>query len=139
MLPRNKVVWQQKSGNEKSRRWSDRDLGSKLMWKRDTLAVGRRLGRRYAAPALVVLGVVLCASPLLACPNCKDAIASGPNSMNLVRGYFWSIVFMMSMPFLILGGLGSYFYFEVRRARRANPAGSLSLPASGATPANWPA
>jgi hypothetical protein len=24
---------------------------------------------------------------------------------------------MMSMPFLILGGLGSYFYYEVRRAR----------------------
>jgi hypothetical protein len=35
-----------------------------------------------------------------------------------VRGYFWSILFMMSMPFLIIGGLGTMFYLDVRRARR---------------------
>jgi len=31
----------------------------------------------------------------------------------------WSILFMMSMPFLILGGFGTYVYFSIRRARRA--------------------
>jgi len=35
----------------------------------------------------------------------------------LMRGYFWSILFMMSMPFVIFSSLGSYFYFQVRRAR----------------------
>ena len=33
-------------------------------------------------------------------------------------GYFWSIIFMMSMPFLILTGLSTMFYLDVRRARR---------------------
>ncbi len=32
---------------------------------------------------------------------------------------------MMSMPFLILSGLGSYFYYEVRRARLMNPAAEM--------------
>jgi heme/copper-type cytochrome/quinol oxidase subunit 2 len=59
----------------------------------------------------------LLAEPVWACPNCKESLATGPNAFNLVRGFFWSIVFMMSMPFLILGGLGSYFYWEVRKAR----------------------
>jgi hypothetical protein len=41
----------------------------------------------------------------------------------MAEGYFWSILFMMSMPFLILGGLGTYFYLQVRAARAsASPA-----------------
>ena len=28
---------------------------------------------------------------------------------------------MMSMPFLIFGGLGAYFYFQVQRARELSP------------------
>ena len=51
-----------------------------------------------------------------ACPTCKEGVAE--NGGNLVRGYFWSILFMMSMPFLIVGGLSSLFYLDVRRARR---------------------
>ena len=53
-----------------------------------------------------------------ACPTCKDSLAqSDENHATLVRGYFWSILFMMSMPFLILGGLGTYMYVLIRRAR----------------------
>ena len=67
--------------------------------------------------AILVAGVVfMCPAAVEACPTCKDGISE--NSLNLVRGFGWSIIFMMSMPFLILGGLGSYFYLEVRRARR---------------------
>jgi hypothetical protein len=50
-----------------------------------------------------------------ACPNCKQALSE--NGHSLVTGYFWSIVFMMSMPFLLLGGLSTYFYILVVRAR----------------------
>ncbi len=55
-----------------------------------------------------------CAS---ACPNCKDAMAGDPAQSNMVIGYFWSIIFMMSMPFLVLSGVAAYFYYEVCRAR----------------------
>ena len=51
-----------------------------------------------------------------ACPTCKESISE--NGGNLVRGYQWSIIFMMSMPFLILAGMSSMFYLDVRRARK---------------------
>jgi len=56
----------------------------------------------------------------LGCPTCKDGLAGDPAAAGMVQGYFWSIVFMMSMPFLILGGISAYFYYEVCRARRLN-------------------
>ena len=54
----------------------------------------------------------------MACPTCKEAVAeNGQSQAGLVRGYFWSILFMMSMPFLIFCGLGYYFGWQVRKAR----------------------
>jgi hypothetical protein len=51
-----------------------------------------------------------------ACPNCRDGLSQGPNA-NLVQGYFFSILFMMSMPFVIFGSLATYWYLLIRRAR----------------------
>ncbi len=70
---------------------------------------------------LIATAIVLVLAQGLAeaCPTCKEGLAaSDPGHQSLVRGYFWSILFMMSMPFLVLGSLASYFYYEIRRARR---------------------
>jgi heme/copper-type cytochrome/quinol oxidase subunit 2 len=65
---------------------------------------------------LLMFGLV---DPLLACPNCKDSLSQNdPTAMGIVQGYFWSIILMLSLPFLVLGGLSTYFYLLVRRARR---------------------
>ena len=92
-----------------------------------TLVVGVRFSNRIATTGrqsrywtrlmgcLVV--VLLCCGMADACPTCKDALHTDPAQANLMRGYFWSILFMMSMPFVIFSSLGSYFYFQVRRAR----------------------
>ena len=53
----------------------------------------------------------------LACPTCKENLANDPEAANIVRGYFYSILFMLSMPPLILSGLSLYFYYEVCKAR----------------------
>ena len=67
---------------------------------------------------LVFAVLVTVCGVVSACPTCKDSLAqSDENHATLVRGYFWSILFMMSMPFLILGSLGTYMYVLVRRAR----------------------
>ena len=75
----------------------------------------------------VVLAVVILISMqavVLACPTCKDGIAQNdPYGANVAAGYFWSILFMMAMPFLIFGGLGTYFYLEIRKARARQAAG----------------
>jgi hypothetical protein len=76
--------------------------------------------RRPLTRALVwsLLILVLFQSAALACPTCKDSLdQNDPARSNMVRGYFWSILFMMSMPFLILTGLGLMFYWEVRKAK----------------------
>lgn len=55
-----------------------------------------------------------------ACPSCKAALASQDGSQgDLVQGFFWSILFLLSMPAMILGGLSTYMYTLVRKARRA--------------------
>jgi hypothetical protein len=68
---------------------------------------------------LAVLLAAVVAADAFACPSCKDGIASDPNGANLAAGIEASIIFMLSMPFLILGGLGSYFYWEIRKAQKA--------------------
>ena len=66
---------------------------------------------------LMLLAVLLCAAEAAACPNCKEGLATDPNTANLAQGIGTSIIFMMSMPYLILMGLGSYFYYEIRKAQ----------------------
>lgn len=68
--------------------------------------------------ALFVI-VAITAGNALACPMCKAALGSHDRSHgDLVSGFFWSILFMLSMPFLIFGSLSTYMYLLVRRARR---------------------
>jgi hypothetical protein len=61
--------------------------------------------------------LLACSTLSQACPTCRYAIAERTAQAGIIQGYFWSILFMMSMPFLILGGLSAYFYYQVRRAR----------------------
>lgn len=65
-------------------------------------------------PLLMLLAL---SSVALACPTCKDNLAADPDAANLVRGYFYSILFMMAMPFTILTALSLMFYLEVRKAK----------------------
>ncbi|MDA1051050.1 MAG: hypothetical protein O3C40_11305 [Planctomycetota bacterium] len=83
--------------------------------------------------AFMLLCAFVCLSDVAsACPTCKDGMAGDPAYSNMVKGYFWSILFMMSMPFLVFSGVAAYFYYEVRRARarRASVATAGSTDAS---------
>src|SRR5512145_1071415 len=84
-------------------------------------------GLRTAAPALALF-LVLFADAALGCPTCKDQLAHDPASANVARGYAASILFMLSMPPLILSGLLGYFYWEIRKARKGQAARALEDP-----------
>ena len=76
---------------------------------------------RTLIQCLLVLGLItlVLAGTADACPTCKNGLGPhDPAQEKLAQGYFWSIMFMMSMPFLILFTLGTYFYIQVRRAKR---------------------
>jgi len=70
--------------------------------------------RTQLLPALVIsLGL---AGPALACPNCKEAVAAQPEEVaEMKNGYNYSVLFMLAMPFSLLG-VGSFMV--VRAAKR---------------------
>jgi len=69
---------------------------------------------------LVIATVLLTATELLACPTCKDGLAeSDPVSQAQARGFFYSILFMMAMPFVIIGTFGGAAYWSIRKARES--------------------
>ena len=69
--------------------------------------------------SVLVFALVMCAtSDVLACPTCKDGLAENdPASQAQAAGYFYSILFMMAMPFVIIGTFGGAAYLSIRRAR----------------------
>lgn len=75
-----------------------------------------------AAAALVFTASALTADAAWACPSCREALASSSGGGDLVGGFFWSILFMLSMPFLLLGSFSLYFYLLIRKARASRAA-----------------
>lgn len=95
----------------------------KLLAMKSNTHNARRMIR--AAAAIAAIAAVMCvATEAWACPNCREALANSPQGRGLAAGFYYSILFMMSMPFLILGGLGTVFYRSVRRAQHEQQAGS---------------
>ncbi len=79
-----------------------------------------RIIRWFVAPAIAVALLIALCGVALACPTCASGMDQGDEaSRTMIGGWFWSIVFMMSMPFAILGSLGGYMYYLVRKARAA--------------------
>ncbi len=77
-------------------------------------------------PACCVLAVLaVVAADALGCPNCKDAVnTSDPDGLNVARGYFYSILLMLAMPFTLAGSFAAYVWREVRRQKRRESEGS---------------
>jgi len=60
----------------------------------------RRMGGTLLAAALV-FGL---STEVRACPNCKEAVAAQPNEVAAMKnGYNWSVLFMIAVPFSLLG------------------------------------
>jgi hypothetical protein len=96
---------------------------------REALPPYRLILTKTIALFAAVAFVVFFAGVAAACPTCKESLAHDPASANLARGFYYSILFMVSMPFLIFGGLSAYFYWEVRKAQ-ARQAAELAKPES---------
>jgi heme/copper-type cytochrome/quinol oxidase subunit 2 len=69
---------------------------------------------------LLLLAVALAPLSALACPGCKAALASpeGDAGGDLVSGFCWSILFMLSMPMAIVSAFGISIYRATRRQAR---------------------
>lgn len=89
----------------------------------------RSIARELETYAAALLIAAAFASVASACPSCKSALQNSPEGQRLVQGYFWSICFMLAMPFTVFGGLSGYMYWLVRKARRQGwPQTAAALP-----------
>jgi hypothetical protein len=79
--------------------------------------------RRFA-PLLIALAAVCCSTRTVwACPTCAEAAAANdPEHEHMVKGYFYSILFMMGMPYTVFACFCGYMYWEVKKARARNAA-----------------
>lgn len=78
----------------------------------------RLFTHRLFVCGLALAIVVLLTSDVFACPTCKEGIAENdPHAQSMAAGYYYSILFMMSMPFIILTTFGSFAYRSVKRAQ----------------------
>ena len=81
--------------------------------------------------AVAVLVTLVAIADAFGCPNCKDSVdTSDPEGLNLARGYFYSILLMLAMPFTLAGSFGCYVWREARRQRRAQEIGEPTSAAS---------
>ena len=79
----------------------------------------KRFNPLVAVLALAAVAVMSVMGEAFGCPNCKDAVnTSDPEGLNLARGYFYSILLMLAMPFTLVGSFGCYVWREMRRQQR---------------------
>ena len=74
---------------------------------------------------LLRLSVVLGTRLAAACPLCADNLATdvyGKNPTALGRGFFWSIIFMMALPFVTVGVVAARILIAKRRRARSDSA-----------------
>jgi hypothetical protein len=82
---------------------------------------------------VVVLAAVLAPVFASACPLCKDAKADtdyAGGTASLPHGFYYSILLMVSAPFLVVGGLIFRIWLARRRLTPIALAGSASSPAA---------
>lgn len=64
--------------------------------------------------------VAVMAAVVSACPTCKEGLdQNDPQHQSVARGFYYSILFMMSMPYIILGSFGYLAFVSIRRAKAA--------------------
>jgi hypothetical protein len=71
----------------------------------------RRMHCRAIPGVLLGVGLITAGLPMLAhaCPVC---VGTEDN------GYFWGVLFLMSMPFIVGGSIGGWLLYSYRRAYR---------------------
>jgi heme/copper-type cytochrome/quinol oxidase subunit 2 len=79
--------------------------------------------RRSLAILLVTAVALLLPAVLSACPLCKDALDNTPGgSAGLGRGFYWSILLMIAVPWTAVGTVAFLIWRKRRRAGSAGPA-----------------
>ncbi len=78
----------------------------------------RRTLKFCSIAGLTIGGLLLFAAAAHACPMCNQSIAE---QNSLPHAYMYSIIFMLTMPAAVFTGIGSFIFFQFRKAAAAVP------------------
>jgi len=82
-------------------------------------------------PLLVAVSIGLTlalAGAAMACPTCGEGLMQAdPHAQSIAAGFKYSILFMLSMPYICLGTLCSIAYYSIRRAKAQQIADAEAL------------
>ena len=80
----------------------------------------RFMAGKFATVALAIVLFAALGSVARACPTCGEALGHQDAAHNgVAKGFYYSILFMMGMPYLVLSTFCGCMYWKVRRARAA--------------------
>lgn len=109
---------------------SDHVPNRRACFPRSSAAVSPRMRALLVVAAVAI--VMAIAGDALACPTCKDGVAEAdPEGVNIARGYFYSILLMLGMPFTLAGTFGLYVWREMRRQERERLRAGPGAPPAG--------
>jgi heme/copper-type cytochrome/quinol oxidase subunit 2 len=92
------------------------------------------MNRVLRIAAILALAAILVPALLSACPLCKEAEADTPGgSASLGRGFYYSILLMIAVPWTAVGTVAFLIFRKRRRDRAAvpTPAAAPLVPDSG--------
>jgi hypothetical protein len=73
---------------------------------------------RFAALVGAAALVLCAAEAVTACPTCKEGVGQAdPQGQAMAAGYYYSILFMLSMPVIIITTFSTFAYRAVKRAK----------------------
>jgi hypothetical protein len=77
---------------------------------------------------LPLAAILLMASAAIACPTCGEGLMQAdPHAQSIAAGFKYSILFMLSMPYICLGTLCSIAYYSIRKAKAQQDAAGEAI------------
>ena len=98
------------------------------------IVYNKSMKRTIQVLVFVLFFVIAVGSDAWGCPTCKDGLqAADSEGANIARGYFYSILLMIAMPFTLAGSFGLYVWREMRRQQHVegSDATNIVVPVTG--------
>lgn len=90
----------------------------------------------WSSRHLVMVSIIVLTASLLfqqewahACAMCQTVLPRGDDP--LARGLFWSVLILLTAPFVVTGAIGGWVYYHYRKpssSQHATPASRLAKP-----------